>query len=94
MNVQPQKSGEEVEPFLHRPCRLCLFESYAVCRKSFDDIGIVIRKVDIRIRMEERVEWSFSRTRHSSRKDKLQEGYKLSGSDDCEQLQKAVQGRR
>jgi hypothetical protein len=44
--------------------------------------------------MEERVEWSFSLTRHSSSKGKLQEGNNLSRSIDCEQHQKAVQGRR
>jgi hypothetical protein len=42
MNVQPQKSGEEVEAFFRRLFTLSLFESGAICS---DDIGVRIREV-------------------------------------------------
>ena len=64
VDVQPHEAGEEIEARIDVRLFLPFSESDAIRGKSGNYIGIGIREVTIRIRVQERVERSFRRSCH------------------------------
>ena len=62
MNVQPQEAGEEVEASLHGRIAFPFHECNTVRQERVGYIGIGIREVTVRIRIQKRNERGFSRT--------------------------------
>jgi hypothetical protein len=66
MNVKPHEAGEEVDASSHGSGGFPFFESDAVRRECSGDSVVGIRKVAVLIRVQKRIERSFSGTRHPS----------------------------